>query len=130
MGIKNKDFDDVVRVEVGEEDIKKRKTKLECCLAGRCRGGLPTQNTKTLKRKMWSAWELKGSLNVIVLGKGMWLIEFESKKEADRILREGLRNLGNFSFSLEKWSEEVGCMTGREEAMEAWVRIIGFPVHL
>ena len=29
----------------------------------------------------------------------MWLIELESKKEADRILREGLRNLGNFSFS-------------------------------
>ena len=55
----------------------------------------------------------------------MWLIEFDSKKEAKRILREGLRNLGNFSFSLEKWSEEVGSMRGREEATEAWVRIIG-----
>ena len=38
-------------------------------------------------------------MNVIVLGKGMWLIEFDSKKEAERILREGLRNLGNFSLS-------------------------------
>ena len=88
------------------------------------------QYTKTLKRKMWSAWELKGSLNVIILGKGMWLIEFDSKKEANRILREGSRNLGNFSLFVEKWSEEVGCMTSREEAARAWVRIIGFLVHL
>ena len=93
LSIKHKDFDDVVRVKVGEEEIKERMTKLECC------------------------WELKGSLNVIVLGKGMWLIEFDSKKEVERILREGSRNLGIFSFSMEKWSEEVGCMTGREEAV-------------
>ena len=130
LGIKHKEFDDVVRVKVGGEEIRERKTKLECCLVGRCRGGSPMQYTKTLKGRTWSAWELKGSLNVIILGKGMWLIEFDSKKEVDMILREGSRNLGNFSFSLEKWSEEVGCMMGTEEEAEAWVRIIGLPVHL
>ena len=57
------------------------------------------QHTKTLKRRMWFARELKGSLNVIILGKGIWLVEFNSKKEVYGILREGSRNLGNFSLS-------------------------------
>ena len=128
LGIKHKNFDDVVRVKVGEEEIRERKTKLECCLVGRCIGGSSMQYTKTLKRRMWSAWELKGSLNVIVLDKEMWLIEFNRKKEAERILRA--QEIWGTFLSLEKWSEEVGCMTSKEEAAEAWIRIIGLLVHL
>ena len=104
LGIKRKAFDDVVRVKVGEEEIKERKVKLVCCLVGQWRGGLLLLDTKTLKRRMWFAWDLKGNLNVVDLGKGMWIFEFDSKKEADRILRVGSRNLGNFSIALEKWS--------------------------
>ena len=34
LGIKHKNYDDVVRVKVGEEEIMERKMKLECCLVG------------------------------------------------------------------------------------------------
>ena len=85
---------------------------------------------KTLKRPMWSAWDVKGNLSVVVMGKRLWLFKFDNKKEADRILKLGSRKMGNFSIFLKKWSEDVGCNNGREGHEEAWVRLLGLPVHL
>ena len=37
---------------------------------------------KTIKRKAWSSWEVIGSLNVVEMGKGLWLFKFDNTKEA------------------------------------------------
>ena len=64
------------------------------------------------------------------MGKGLWLFEFENTKEAERILRDGSRRIGGFSFFLKKWAREDGCITERDIKEVAWVRLIGLPVHL
>ena len=56
MGSKVRNFDEVVRVRVGEEEIAERVKQLTCCLVGRWGGGtslLP--KVKSLKRRAWSA---------------------------------------------------------------------------
>ena len=65
---------------------------------GWLRGGSSLPDIKTLKRRMLSAWDLKGSLNVVEMGKGLWLFKFDSKKEAEKILRVGSRKMGIFLF--------------------------------
>ena len=68
-------------------------------------------NLKTIKRRAWSSWEVTGSLNVVEMGKGLWLFEFDNTKEAKRILRVG--NKRGFSIFLKKWTKEDGCITER-----------------
>ena len=41
-----------------------------------------------------SQWNIKGPFAVVNLGKGLWLFEFESKKEVDRVLMFGRRRFG------------------------------------
>ena len=83
------------------------------------------QELKTIKRRVWYAWEVRGSLNVVEMGKGLWLFEFDNKKEAERILRGGIRNLGGFSMS-----QEIGQRRRMQNKEMAWVRLIGLLAHL
>ena len=46
---------------------------------------------KTLRRPAWSSWEIKGSLYVVEMGKEPWLLEFDSIKEAEGILKDDTR---------------------------------------
>ena len=131
MGIKHGAPTDVVKVRVGEEEIAERLRKLSCCLVGWWGGGTsPMPDLKTIKRQAWSSWEVIRNLNVVEMGKGLWLLEFDNTKEAERILRVGNRRLGGFSIFLKKWTKEDGCITKRNIKEVAWVRLIGLPVHL
>ena len=64
------------------------------------------------------------------MGRGLWLFEFESTKEVERIFKEGTRMLGGFSISIKKWSKETGCNTGRDVKGVAWVGLLRLSVHL
>ena len=75
---------------------------------------------KAMKRQAWSSWEVIGSLNVVEMGKGLWLFEFENTKEAERILKVGTRRIGGFSIFLKKWVKEDGCITERDIKEVAW----------
>ena len=88
---------EAIRVTVGEEETAERLRKLSCCLVGWWGGGtLSMQELKIIKRRVWYTWEVRGNLNVVEMGKGLWLFEFNNTKEAERILRVGTRNLGVF----------------------------------
>ena len=101
MGPKIRNFDEVVKVRVGEDKIAKRVKQLACCLVGRWGGGTSSlSEVKSLKRRAWSAWKVKGRLNVVELERGLWLFEFETSRETKRILGNGTRRLGASPFSL------------------------------
>ena len=85
---------------------------------------------KTIKRREWSSGEVIGNLNVVEVGKGLWLFEFDNTKEVARILRVSNRRLGSFSIFLKKWTKEDGCITKRNIKEVAWFRLIGLLVHL
>ena len=87
----------------GEEEIAKRLRKLSCCLVGWWGGETSLMSDlKTIMRQAWSSWEVIGSLNVVEMGKGLWLFEFDNTKEAKRILKAGNRRIGVFSIFLKK----------------------------
>ena len=94
-----------VRISLGKEEIRDKLRRLDCCLVGwRDKGSSPIPDLKSLKRHVWTSWDVSGSLNVAELGRGLWMFEFESQKEAERILRRGSRRFRDFGLSLKKWS--------------------------
>ena len=53
---------------------------------------------KTIKKRARFSWDVIGSLNVVKMGKGLWLFEFDNTKEAEKILEVGTRRMGGLSF--------------------------------
>ena len=75
-------------------------------------------------------WNIKNSLAVVNLGRGLWLFEFESKEEVDRVLKFGKRHFGTNLVHLRTWGEDMGCSSQGFSEEKAWVRVVGLPVHL
>ena len=75
-------------------------------------------------------WNIKNSLAVVNLGRGLWLFEFESKEEVDRVLMFGKRLFGINLVHLRTWGEDMGCSSQGISEEKAWVRVVGLPVHL
>ena len=58
------------------------------------------------------------------------LFEFECLSEAERVLLRRKRRVKDNVLFLEKWHPEVGCFCNGANANEAWVRVVGLPLHL
>ncbi|RVW42036.1 hypothetical protein CK203_093309 [Vitis vinifera] len=92
-------------------------------------GATPPPELDFLKYWAGHAWLLKGKLNIVVLGKGLLLFEFELLSEAERILLRGKRRVKDNVLFLEKW-HRGGCFCNGANGNEAWVRVVGLPLHL
>ena len=91
---------------------------------------IPFPELDFLKSWAYHNWLLKGSLNIAVLGRGLLLFEFELLSEAKRVLARSKRRVKENVLFLEKWNPEVGCFCNGAIANEAWVRVVGLPLHL
>ena len=121
----------VAKMKAEDDEVRDRVGQLNCCLVGWWRGDNSlTPDLKTLKRRAWISWEVSGSFNVAKMGRGLWFFELESTKEAERILRCSARKFGGFTISLKKWGQEDGCNSRNNVEKEAWVRLVGLPMHL
>ena len=58
------------------------------------------------------------------------LFEFETVREAERVLARGRRRVQENFLRLEKWNPEVGCFWKDCHAREVRVRVMGLPLHL
>ena len=65
-----------------------------------------------------------------MLGRGLLLFEFELPSEAERVLARGKRSIKENFLILERWNPKVGCLCKDSFANEAWVRVVGLPLHL
>ncbi|KAL6332363.1 hypothetical protein AAG906_004933 [Vitis piasezkii] len=76
----------------------------------------PIKSGDSVWRWVKLQWLPKGSLRIVVLGRGQLLFEFETVWEAKQVLARGRRVRENF-LCLEKWNPEVvfGFTTVREE---------------
>ena len=94
---------DFAKIKAKEGEVRDKLGQLNCCLVGWWRGGhSPMPDLKTLQRRVWISWEVHGSFNMVEMGRGLSFFEFESSKEAERVLRCGTRKFGGFSISLKK----------------------------
>ena len=80
--------------------------------------------------KISGGWNIKNPFAVVNLGRGLWLFEFESKEEVDRVLMFGKRRFGTNLVHLRTWGEDMGCSSQGNYEEKAWVRVVGLPVHL
>ena len=122
---------DKVWLEVGRRVKPERVELLDRCLVGRWENGVNLSlELDFLKHWAGQAWLLKGNLNIDVLGGGCLLFVFECSSEAERVLSRGKRRVKDNELILEKWHPEVGCLGNKVMAKEAWVRVVGLPLHL
>ena len=63
-------------------------------------------------------------------GKGLMLFDFELPFKAERVLTRGKRSIKENFIILDRWNPEVGCLCKNSNADEAWVRVVGLPLHL
>ena len=121
----------IVCVKVREEEVQERLEQLRRCLVGWWGSG-PEQIPGVEAVRRWARiqWNIKSSLAVVNLGRGLWLFEFESKEEVDRVLMFGKRRFGTNLVHLGSWGEELGCSILGSSEVKAWVRVVGLPVHL
>ena len=121
----------IVCVKIGEEEVQERLEQLRRCLVGWWGSG-PGQIPGVEAVRSWATtqWNIRSSLAVVNLGRGLWLFEFESKEEADRVLMFGKRRFGTNLIHLRSWGEDLGCSNLGFSEVKAWVRVVGLPVHL
>ena len=67
---------------------------------------------------------------MVNLGRGLWLVELESKKEVDYVLMFGRRRFGANLVHLRTWGEDLGCNSHGNSEEKAWVRVVGLLIHL
>ena len=100
----------VAYVKVEEEEVQERVDQLRRCLVGWWGSG-PAQIPGVEAVRRWARlqWNIKNSLAVVNLGRGLWLFEFESEEEVDRVLKFWKRCLGTNLVHLRTWGEDMGC---------------------
>ena len=69
-------------------------------------------------------WNTNEPFAVVSLGRGLWLFEFESKKEVDCVLMYGRRRYGANLVHLRKWGEDLGCSSHGNLEEKAWERVV------
>ncbi|KAL6327375.1 hypothetical protein AAG906_018977 [Vitis piasezkii] len=127
LELETRTYADVTKSRAGKIGDK----LLDRCLVGRWENGVNLSlELDFLKHWVGQAWLLKGNLNIDVLGGGLLLFEFELSSEAERVLSRGKRRVKDNELILEKWHPEVGCLGNKVMVKEAWVRVVGLPLHL
>ena len=82
--------------------------------------------------EVWAirAWRLKGRVRFQQLNQNLFFLDFELVDEAYWVLDNGSRICKGEAMELEWWSPSTGCKGRVEEEKEAWLRVLGLPLHL
>ena len=120
-----------LRVHLGDRKLLCKEEQLGRCLVGCFGGSLESVPLlPSLKRWEFESWLLKGDLRISRLGGALMLFEFENKCEVDMVLLRESKRFKNKEFLLQRWGPEMGCTWKKSHAKEAWVRVVGLPLHL
>ena len=82
--------------------------------------------------EVWArkVWRVKEDLLVAFLNKDIFFLEFSDPKKARWVLDAGRRSFKGEMLQLDWWSLDVGCVKRKESIKEAWLRVVGLPLHL
>ena len=76
------------------------------------------------------AWRLNEEVLLAALNEDLFLLEFDSLEKAKWVLESGRRSFKGGALQLEWWSPESGCIRRKDLEQEAWIRVVGLPLHL
>ena len=75
-------------------------------------------------------WRLKGRIAIHPLNHNLFFMGFELSEEAIWVMENGSRICRGGVMQLEWWSPFSGCKGIRDQEKEAWIRVVGLPLHL
>ena len=102
---------------------------MDWCLVGDWVGTISTSlNLEKVGTEMKQAWRLNGGL--ANLGEKKLLLEFDSKREATRVLQKDKRKFSYFRINLRQWKPDEGCSSNPKTPKKVWVRLFGLPIFL
>ena len=118
-------------VDSGDLDPSSLWGTLKKCLVGSWKEPPDsTPSTRDLESWARAVWKLKGGILVTCFNRDLMLFEFDFLEESNYVLERG----SNFSrggvLRLERWRLESGCVKNKNLVNEAWVRVVGLPLHL
>ena len=120
-----------VWVEVGDCIHGKALGSLEFCLIGRWKTQpVPYPRPGELETWLRDAWRLNEGMKLMFLKEDLMLLKFKSPEEAKWVLESGRRCFVGGRLQLDWWSPETGCIRSRGLVQEAWIRVVGLPLHL
>ena len=118
-------------VDVGDCIHGKALGSLQSCLIGRWEIQ-PASYSGIEELETWfrDAWRLNKEVMLTVLNEDLMLLEFNSPERAKWVLESGRRSFKGGRIQLDRWSPESGCIRSRGVGQEAWIRVVGLPLHL
>ena len=76
------------------------------------------------------AWRLNKEMKLAALNEDLLFLEFNSPEKAKWVYESGRRRFRGGVLQLEWWSPESGCIRSKGSVQEAWIRVVGLPLHL
>ena len=67
---------------------------------------------------------------IVFLNQDLLYLEFDSPNETRRVLETGKRSFRDDFLQLKWWDPSVGCVSKKDQVKEAWIEIVGLPLHL
>ena len=103
--------EDEAEVDFKEKDSAKTLDQMDWCLVGDWIGTNSTSlNLEKARKEMKQAWRLNRYVGLANLGEKKFLLEFDSKGEAMRVLQKGERKFSSFRINLRRWKPDEGCV--------------------
>ena len=75
-------------------------------------------------------WRLNEEMKLAALNEDLLFLEFNSPEKAKWVYESGRRRFRGGVLQLEWWSPESGCIRSKGSVQEAWIRVVGLPLHL
>ena len=123
--------DSAVWMDVGDCVFGKELGPLQFCLVGKWKTKPnPYPVAKVMEVWFRDAWRLNEEVLLAALNKDLFLLEFDSPEKAKWVLESGRRSFKGGDLQLEWWSPESGCIRHKDLVQEAWIRVVGLPLHL
>ena len=64
------------------------------------------------------------------LNQNLFFLGFYSSEEANWVIENGSRIFRGEVMQLERWTPSTGCTGRKGQELEAWIRVVGLPLHL
>ena len=118
-------------VDAGVSGSSSSWGKLENSLVGSWKKA-PDFIPMTRELESWgrAVWKLKGGVSVAFLNKDLMLFEFDFLEESNFVMERGCNFFRGGVLKLERWRPESGCVKNKNLKKEAWIRVLGLPLHL
>ena len=125
------DYQDALWLDISDHILKGDLGVLKDGVVGSWKSQ-PATNMTSSEVEAWAkkAWRLKGNMFFHPLNQNLFFMGFDLMEEADWVMENGSRIYRGEVLLLERWTPSTGCTRSKGQNQEAWIRVVGLPLHL